>query len=79
MYGTCNCYSCTAIVCNVFGTIYALLRCDTAVSRKVLQVISMKAYATVPKGIIDSGLYSVLNKSRSNVMAERVFERLSTL
>ena len=56
MYGTCNCYSCTAIVCNVFGTIYALLRCDTAVSRKVLQVTGMKAYVTVPEGIMNSGL-----------------------
>lgn len=59
MYGACNCYSCIAI--NVFGTIYALLRCDTAVSRKVLQVTSVKAYATVPKGIMDSSLYGVLN------------------
>ena len=56
MYGTCNCYSCTAIVCNVFGTIYALLRCDTAVSSKVLQVTGMKAYVTVPEGIMNSGL-----------------------
>ena len=55
MHGTCKCYSCTAI--NVFGTIYALFRCYTAVSRRVVQLISMKAYATVPKGITDSGLY----------------------
>ena len=61
MYGTCNCYSCTAIVCNVFGTIYALLRCDTAVSREVVQLTSIKAYALVLKGIMDSGLHGVLN------------------
>ena len=62
MYGACNCYSCTAIVFNVFGTIYALLRCNnTAVSRKVVQLTSIKAYALVPKGIMDSGLYGVLN------------------
>ena len=59
MHGTCKCYSCTAI--NVFGTIYALFRCHTAVSRMVVQLISMKAYALVPKGITDSGLYGVLN------------------
>ena len=55
MFGTCNCYSCIAV--HVFGTIYAL-RCDTAASR---QLTSIKAYATVPKGIMDSGLYDVLN------------------
>ena len=37
---------------NVFGTIYALFRCYTAVSRKVVQLTSMKAYAKVPKGIM---------------------------
>ena len=59
MYGTCNWYSCTTI--NVFGTIYALCKCHSAVSRKVVQLKSIKAYATVPKGIMDSGLCGVLN------------------
>ena len=59
MYSTCNCYSCIAV--NVFGTIYALLRCCSAVSRKVVQLASIKAYAAVPKGIMDSGQYGVLN------------------
>ena len=58
-FGTCNCYSCIDV--HVFGTIYALLRCDTAASRKVFQLTSIKAYATVPEGIMDSGLYDVLN------------------
>ena len=32
------------------------------VLRKVLQLTSSKANATVPKGIMDSGLYGVLNE-----------------
>ena len=58
---------------NVFGTIYALFRCYKALSRKVVHLTSMKAYAKVPKGIMDIVVCTAcLIQSRSNVMAERL-------
>ena len=61
---------------NVFGTIYALFRCYTAVSRKVVQLISMKACAKVPKGIMDIVVCTAcLIQTSSNVMAGRLPER----
>ena len=62
MYGTCNCYSCTAIVCNEFSTIYALLRCDTAVWSKALQGTGKyESVRNSAERYLDSALYGVLN------------------